>query len=174
MQDKLSKTTLAASVVFLVVSITAFVFLYKIIVEKNKDIINMQLDWQVELTKREEIKQLDRSMEALKEERVLLDTHFAKGSDIVPFLDTIELLAVGAGIQAEIFSVDAPKGSTTLGVSIRSTGTFEQLYKFLLLLENSPYELEVSFMDLQKTSISDTASREWGANFKIKLISFLP
>ena len=35
-------------------------------------------------------------------------------------------------------------------MAIKASGSFEALYKFLTLLENSPYELDFISMDIQK------------------------
>jgi translation initiation factor IF-2 len=103
---------------------------------------------------------------------------------VVPFLDTLEGLATKVGIKAETASVDIAPDSLSLLVKINTSGSFEAIYKFLTLLENSPYELEFTGFDMQKEdSILATPdlvlnkdikkqNSKWRATFNIKLLSF--
>jgi hypothetical protein len=88
------------------------------------------------------------------------------GSNIVPLLDAIEQLALRVKAKSEITSVDFSKDNNSLLLGIKASGSFVPIYKFLMLLENFPYELEFSSVDIKKT---DT---QWEAVFKIKILSF--
>ena len=64
-------------------------------------------------------------------------------------------------------------------VAMEAKGSFPDLYKFLTLLENSPYELElieVKFSRETEPASSDKtlSASAWNATFKIKLLSFIP
>ncbi|MDP2789209.1 MAG: hypothetical protein Q8O46_04170 [bacterium] len=178
MPDKLPKMALIFSVIFLIFSVFIFIFLYKITDKKDKEFRQFQLEWQAELKTFEKMKRLDRSMKDIEEERNLLGTHFAKSSDVVPFLDTIEEEALSVRAKAEISSVDAGKNNSSLTIVVKASGSFESLYKFLTLLENSPYELEFISMNMQKLGGQDLSLKgelsQWDATFKVKLLSFLP
>lgn len=148
----------------------------------NKVKISEQVlgEWQKEASRREEIRSLYRSIKTIEKQKSLIETHFAQGSNIVPFLDTIENLASKTEAKAEITSVDIAKDNAGLMVGIKASGSFEAVYRFLLLLENSPYELEFISMDMQKTvtqNVSDKNKKSkippWNAVFKIKLLSFI-
>ena len=93
------------------------------------------------------------------------------------FLDTIEGLAPRAGVEAEVTSVDPPGDSAGLRIGIKASGTFTGVYKFLTLLENSPYELEFIGVDIKRETKTDAnksvAIPKWNAVFKIKLLSFV-
>ena len=100
----------------------------------------------------------------------------------MPFLDTVEGLAPKAGVKAEVTSVDVLSNSNGLVVGMKASGTFNGLYKFLILLENSPYELEFISMNMQSETVVTVSNTEdknalvpkWNTAFKIKLLSFLP
>ena len=94
----------------------------------------------------------------------------------MPFLDTIEALALKAKAKAEVILVDVPKNTTTLVVEVRAEGSFDGVYKFLNLLENSPYEIEFISVDMQKSGVSDPKNKEpskWTSSLKIRLLSFI-
>lgn len=130
--------------------------------------------WHTEASRREEIKSLNRSMEMIEEERASLQAHFAQSADVVLFLDAIEGLAPKAGVKAEVLSVDTVDKEAGLRMNMKASGSFEEIYKFLTLLENAPYELEFISIDMQK-KIGQTSGKKplWEAIFKIKLLSFI-
>lgn len=133
-----------------------------------------------EASRREEVKLLNNSIETIKRDKALIESHFAKSSDVVPFLDTIEALGPKVGVKAETTSVDISKDNTALVVQIKATGDFKNIYRFLTLLENSPYELEFTSVDIQKGGESGVdeqgipfSNAGWEATFGIKLLSFI-
>lgn len=177
MKMNFKKLPLILSTLLLAFSGVVFWFVYEGIDNNKKIAEQAQTEWSTEATRRNEAKSLDRTMKAIEKERELLDTHFAKSSDIVPFLDTVEKIALKAKIKAEVSSVDILKNNAGLTVGLKATGSFDAIYRFLLLLENSPYELEFNSINLQTNAGEADAGGfipEWSAIFNIKLLSFLP
>src|SRR3989338_2113019 len=175
---KFQKTPLFLSIIFLVFSCFIFLFFYEEIQNNSKTSELAQITWRSEANKRNETQSLNRSLQMTKQERTLLETHFIRSSDVVPFLDMIEKLAPEVGARVEISLVDIPKDNSGLIVEMKVTGIFEALYKFLTLLENSPYELDFISMDIQKLGgeiVSDKIRlfSQWSAIFRIKLLSFI-
>lgn len=169
---KFKKTPLFLALAFLAVSVFVFFWLLHKINENKRLSAEARLEWLNEETRRYEIKSLDILLKDAEKEREELDAHFAQSSNIVPFLDSTQELAKKAGAASEIVSVDALKEDGELAVVMRAAGSFESVYKFLELLENSPYELEFATVDLKKTNEANSA--KWEAFFKIKLLSFIP
>ncbi|MGH7249515.1 MAG: hypothetical protein ACREGC_00930, partial [Minisyncoccia bacterium] len=165
------------SLVFLVLCFGVFFFLYQMINNNTQKTQKNLVAFETEASRREDIRSLDRSLQKVADARAELDTHFAQSSDVVPFLDTVEKLAPEAGAQAQVSSVDTLPNKTGLVVGLKASGSFEALYKFMTLLENSPYELNFLSMDLsQSTGIgADKAvgGGGWTANLKIQLLSFI-
>jgi len=178
MQNNSKKIQLPFSIIFFIFFVLAFWFLYKEINTNNQKAEQSMVELESETKKRDEIKFLNRSIGIIQENKTLLETHFAQSSDIVPFLDTIEALAVKAGVKAEVASVDAFKNSGVLTVQVNTSGNFERLYKFLTLLENSPYELEFASINMQREAELDVITNKvkelkWQTVFKIRLLSFI-
>lgn len=178
------KKYLALSFIFLLFSALFFFFLYKGIKDNNAISKKADIDWTVELKRQEEIKTLDSSLRALAQEKALFDSHFAKSSDIVPFLDTVEQLAAKVGARAEVYAVEQKTDTTegakpSLVVGMKATGSFEAIYKFITLLENAPYELEILSMGIEKLSDAENIDGKykapgWSSVLRVKLISFVP
>ena len=179
MQNNFPKMSLFLSFMFFCVSFFVFLFFYRAISDNNKESQLKEQQWQSETLRRNGIKQLDDSVKMIEGDRAQLETHFAQSSDIVPFLDTIEGLAPKTGITAEVTSVDLSADRTELVVGMKTSGTFNGLYKFLTLLENSPYELEFIGVDMRREMGVNIGSKnivisKWNIALKIKLLSFVP
>jgi hypothetical protein len=144
----------------------------------NAKAVSDEQIWQAEVERRDEIKALDSSIQSISSERTQLDTHFAKSSDVVPFLDTLGALGTQVGTKIQVVSVNISQDNNGLLVELKASGTFEALYKYITLLENSPYEIEFSGMDLQKDISTGTGAKGakasmWNMVLNIKLLSFI-
>ena len=178
MKNNFQKISLILLAVFFVFFCFAFVFLYKKINSNNQKAEQDATTWQTETLRRDNIRSLDRLLQKIADSRILLETHFAKSSDVVPFLDTIEKLALEVGTKAEVNSVDILTDNTGLIVGLKASGSFEAIYKFLTLLENSPYELDFPSIDMHKLAVSGVSEEniqnlKWEAAFRIQLLSFV-
>jgi hypothetical protein len=180
MKNNFPKIPMFLSAIFFVFFCLAFLFFYKMINSNDKESQLKEGEWQSETTKRDEIRALDYSVKIMEGERDQLETHFAQSSDVVPFLNTIDGLAGGVDVKEEVTSVDVEADNTSLLVGMKASGTFSNLYKFLTLLENSPYELEFTGVDMRKETVSEVGNGnknvpvpKWDAVYKIKLLSFV-
>ena len=161
------------SIIFFLVFCFLFLTLYRQIESHSREAGQNLALWQTEALKRDNLRELYNSMKMIEVERAELEKHFAKSSDVVPFLDTVERLARDTGAQAEITSVNVLGDKTGLSVGVKASGAFTALYKFIKLLENSPYELEFVSMDLRKVTASDSQNAGWNLSLGITLISFI-
>ncbi|HEY4493861.1 MAG TPA: hypothetical protein VJB95_00285 [Candidatus Paceibacterota bacterium] len=169
MRSALSKLPLLISFIFLALSAVVFFSLYRAV---NKNIVlaeGAEAVWQKEMSRQNDIKSLQNSIRLIDKEKEELTAHFIASSDVVPLLDMLERLAREVGAKGEITFVDNGGGNAGLTVSLRAAGSFESIYKFIRLLENSPYELEFTFLDLKKL---DTKTPSWEASIRVKLLTF--
>ncbi len=168
MQNKSKKILLAVSIIIFLFFCIILFFVYKQTTNNMKTSEESQALLQKEISRREEIKSFNDSFKSIEVDKTLLETHFAQSSDIVPFLNAIEKMASSTGTKAEVSFIEiAPDGSGLL-VDMKDTGSFSQVYNLLRLLENSPYELEFTSIE-----IHNATKGNWEATFKIKLISFI-
>ncbi|MFZ3011551.1 MAG: hypothetical protein WA060_00940 [Minisyncoccia bacterium] len=179
MKKNLQKILLGVSIILFVIFSLAFVFLFKKINDNYKETNQNTIAWMEEERKREDIVSLGQSLQEIIDDKTLLETHFAKSSDVVPFLDNIEKLAPKAGVQIEVDSVNIKNNNTGLVVGLKASGSFGAIYKFLTLLENSPYQLDFTSMHISKVQTGDTPGKNtkdsrWEGIFKIQLLSFIP
>ena len=177
MKNNLQKISILLAILLFMLSCFTFFFLYRQININDKKADTDTTTWQTEAARRNDITSLNNSLTQVSSDRDLLETHFTQSSDIVPFLNTIEQLAPPTGAKAEVDSVGTGTNNTGLVVELKASGTFTQVYKFLELLENSPYELNFLSMDIHKSTILDgssgvTNNSSWDAIFQIQLLSF--
>lgn len=177
MKHAFKKVSLILSITLFISSCGVFLFVFREIDKNIKKGEQLQIEWRKEDMRRDEIKSFDRSFKAIEGQSTELETHFAKSSDIVPFLNSLEGTATLAHVKAEVSSVDVLSDKTGLGVSMNAHGNFSQIYKFLTLLENFPYELEILSVDLRKGGAPEALGQSdtlpnWVAIFRIKLLSF--
>ena len=172
------KTLFFSSIFFFVFSLLVFYFLYKETNKNKKVAEDTLIDWQNEKQKRDEIKSLDTLVKSISQDKILIETHFAQSSNIVPFLDTIEGLALRVSVKAKVDSVNISEDGLSLTVDLKAIGNFSAVYRFLTLLENALYELEIISLNIENAISDDLSgkvkkSAEWQADFKIKLLSFI-
>ncbi len=173
MKHKSSTIAFIIALMFFIMSVTAFVFLYIYIQSKNKEAIDSHVEWQTEESRRSNVKSMEAFLGDSTEDQIEIDKHFVKNADIVSFLDLIESFAPSVGAEAEVTLINIPKEGAGLLVEINSKGNFESVYKFLSLLENAPYELEIVSVSLRSSPLNDGGSSLWEAKFKIKLLSLI-
>ncbi len=178
MQNNFPKTQFVISLIAFFAAVLCYAFSDYLINSNLGKAQSMEEEWQTESVKRENTRVLAHSVEVIQSERLELDTHFAKSSDVVPFLDTMEALAPKVGTKAEVTSVELLKEPIALEVGLRASGSFGNLYRFLTLLENSPYELEINSVEMHKVGeigavVSEAGPTGWNMVLKIKLLSFI-
>lgn len=171
MQSKLKKILLIFSITSFLVFCALFLFLFEEIGNNNKVSKQAQSDFLQEASRRQNIKDFNNSFKSIEEDKVLLETHFAQSSNIVPFLDLIEKTGDSVGTKAEVSFIEIAKDNSGLVIIMKDTGNFNQVYKFIRLLENFPYELELTSVEMH--SVPTENKNIWEAILKIKLISFI-
>ena len=177
MKNLFNKKSPIFSLIILVFCCFMFVFLYRQIDINKNAYQNDETKWQQETERRNGIKLLNSSISKIEDEKNLLETHFAQSSDVVPFLDTMEATGAKVGVKAQVVLVDISKDGKNLVLEMKADGSFEGIYRFILLLENSPYELEFTSTDIQKNEITTAQgkkSNNWTADLKMNLLSFVP
>jgi hypothetical protein len=173
MRIKLPKIRILLAVGLFVFSLVLFAFLNTYVNEKNTIANSLEEKWQVEELRRENIKNLEHFLEEKSGDISLLDVHFVASGDVVTFLDLVENLGKQVSSKSEVTLIDIPKDNSGLLVEVRSEGSFDSIYKFLRLLENAPYELEIVSLEMSTSSGEEESYPVWDSTFRIKLISFI-
>lgn len=179
MKNNFPKIPLFISIIFLALFCVALFLLYQAINNSNQKAEENTIKLETENSRRDDIKTLNHLLETISGDRIKLESHFAPSSNIVPFLDSIEKMAPTVGASVQVDSINTTVDKTGLLIGLKASGSFEAVYKFLTLLENSPYELDFISVDVHKTNAEDSSDKnakgsKWEAVFKIQLLSFIP
>ncbi len=169
---------IALGSLFIGISVFAFFYVFQSINTKNENTAILLEQIKTESDRRNKVTALNAEIKAIAPQRAVLETHFANSSDVVPFLDTLQELSRQALAPAEVSSVDLSKDGKTLEVSMNAQGDFAGISRLLALLQNSPYELDFSSVDIKRKILSDAEAKiasgmpAWNASFKLNLLSF--
>lgn len=168
------KKYLLFSIMFFVLVCFAFIFLYKKISDNEEMSRQKQIQWEIEESKKNEINSLGKVIASSQEGINFLESHFLKESDIVSFLGYIEESSASVFLRTEVTSVNTSVEGDSLILEIKSVGPFDSLYRFVKLLENSKYEIEITSFDLQKEGSGvEGGVQNWRGSFNIKVLTFI-
>ncbi len=123
-------------------------------------------------------------------DRAALQSLFVQSGTEADFLTWIESLADTANLDHQIESVSSagdslPSGFQHLHIIVSTKGGWQSTYKFLKLLENAPYKLDIQTVDFTASqnspgdvSTSTTNAIEgngsvWQATFTIQVVGFI-
>ena len=107
-------------------------------------------------------------MNEIVDEKQKIDSVSLDKESIINFIENLESIAgkTGASIKIGNINIDNQE-KKGLSFQFNLTGNFNQLFHYLILLENLPYLINIERMDFKKL-----APNEWGANFEILVNSF--
>jgi hypothetical protein len=125
-----------------------------------------------------EIGQLRKNVQATDENLKQLTLHFINTGDIVPFLETVEGYGRTLHVVTKFDSVVVEKSPNRVTLSLSANGTFTDVYRFIALLESSPYELTFTNVNLQSTDggtqDKKLATGIWNAHITLSVLSVIP
>lgn len=171
-------TNIIIAILCLGACVFAFVYIFQEIQSKNEAATQAIEEFKTESERVNKIAALNEEIKTIKDQTDKLNSHFARSSDIVPFLDNLQSLGVLAGAPLEVSSVSLSTEGDSLDVAVRAEGSFASVHKLLALLQNSQYQLQFSAVKFS-TSAFVSADKKvkntnptWEAVFTIKLTSF--
>ena len=167
---ELGLAPLVISAVFFLAALSVFYFFLGATRANNRQADSAKLEWLKLTAEKKEAESLSVMLISLLKDREELDKHFITGTNIVPLLDMIEKTAGQTGAEAEVTQVETPKGKNFLEIKVTARGQFESIYKLLLLLESSPFELSISGAEIKKENGGEAS--DWSARFIIRLSGF--
>lgn len=112
--------------------------------------------------------------------RLELEKHFVTSDGLVSFIEYVESLddISGGTLVIDDVGVSDENGKPVLGVSLSMSGTYQEIYKLLSLIETMPYEINVPILDLSVSDIVSGAgvkatNPEWNAEIDFVVVSYL-
>lgn len=173
MKNKLKKRTLLLIAVILlnIIFAAGIAFLFKTISSKKLVLMALQNKILETEEKKQGISALKNLLKNIGAQKQEIDNIFTEENKIVDFIESLEDIAKLAGAEISFRNADIPANSSannSLPVFLFDIrGSFEAVFKFLKLAENLPYQTNIQNLGLL------LEEKNWRANFKIQLLSFL-
>lgn len=155
-------------------SIGVYSYFFSQVRSKNESASLMNQDVEIALSRQDQIQELKKTLARTEIERQSIDSHFVENDNPTIFLESLEYLGKQSGTMFTLSSVLEVKEKdkpSRLEAGFKASGSFAQIYKLILLIENMPYEVEFKNVSLN-AGISQTESL-WEINGIINLISFI-
>jgi Tfp pilus assembly protein PilO len=137
---------LGLAVIANVAAVSAYLYVFGGIKEKNEQISRLEDDIIVKQEQIVEDTSLKATLEQTEKDRNRIFSYFVHEEEVADFISTIERLGKSAGTAVEINSVADEKSADDLGsltLSLLSRGTWQDTINFLAMLENLPYKVTV-------------------------------
>jgi len=158
-----------------------FTYLFIIIQKKNINISAISIEVYKLNQSLKEQSNIKKTLEITEGERDQLSSYFVSGDSVVSFIERIEGYALKTNTTIVISSVDIDEDLKVLNLTLSTSGSFQDLYQLLVLLENAPVEFQFVSTSFSKVGPSGASAPEslqvddssvWSAEFDINLISF--
>lgn len=136
---------LALSILAMVVALGALVFFLKIIANKNKHTSIVLVTLANNIVKKEKRDVLLEKISEVELVKQTIDGHFVDPTKIDSFIDYLEKLGKDAGseVKVENFEISTAE-KNKLMVRLSAEGTFNNIMRTIMLLENTPYQIYIT------------------------------
>ncbi len=141
-QTRKSIILCVSSILLLIIVGALYAYCFLQIKHENEYTSGLSKQLLTESQKQDDDRRLAIAIKETDEGRTKLNSYFVTGDGSVHFLGIIEGYSDVAGTQAKFTTVDYDTAKNKLIMSLRITGTFQDVYQNILMLENAPYELE--------------------------------
>lgn len=123
--------------------------------------------------KLQNLKAFEKILDERRSDREVIENLFIGEKEIVRFIEDLEEAGRTSGVGLEVQSAALAPGPKELGPSFRlsAAGDFKTLFRYLLLVENLPYETAWEQITLQKTAAEGKAP-SWSGLYTLKLLSY--
>lgn len=177
---------LGTSFLLLLSAIGGYVYLYSRITKKTESVESVAIEIENEKRSQQNISGLKRSIVLTEQKNKILESHFVTEGKVVNFIESIEMLGKESGVVVDIQSLQPGEqtGKEGLYVTLSLNGEFNSVNKFILLLENMPYQIvlgnvilstdkkPVPSTDPSKAVPSPVGNPKWKASVDFVLTSY--
>lgn len=118
------------------------------------------------------VKLLESQIDKIKENKEKIDSVFLKEEDMIKFIEILEGLGKKTGVFVKISSAEIGKGSDNPRFRITTRGPFQNIFHYIVLLENLPNQIAFDNLNFIKKAGGDEKNSEWESDIEISVISF--
>ena len=180
-----NRTTLMLiiSAIVMVLSLVTLVLFFRIIANKNEHTSRVLTTLAGKIERKKNIDSLTQKIDEVEATKAEVDGHFVDGAKIDSFIDYLEKLGVSAGTDVKVESfVISETNKNLLLVTLYSKGTFTNIMRTLMLIENAPYQIHITSTSLSQqlssTNLDNTTAKKtppttslWQANVSFTILT---
>ncbi|MFA4890627.1 MAG: hypothetical protein WC587_03305 [Candidatus Paceibacterota bacterium] len=156
-----------------VAAVFLWFYLYSKIEEWQTSIVKITNDLAFSEANAQNLKLLKNQTEETAGSKEIIDKVFLGKKDIVSFMEYLEKTGKDIGVSVDFSSVkldDTGQEKPYFQFSLK--GKFENVFRFIVLLENIPNQIVFDRMDISKNGENSPSAGEWEANVGMSLASY--
>jgi len=179
MKNKKSTLILIVSIIVTLVIIGMFIYMLRVIRNKNYFTSAALIVLKEGMEKKENILVFSERINEVKQIQEKISRYFINQDKIDTFVDYLEKLGIGIGSEVIVKSIDVlEKEKNVVIFNISISGEFDQVLKTIYLLENIPYQINITKLYLNKNITTKLEEKregieiiEWEAVIIFKIAS---
>lgn len=145
MKKKYTNLMLIVSIVMALITISAFIFIFKVIENKNKHASKVLITLADKMAEKENAKLLAKKVTELGIVHENINNYFIDPSKIDTFVDYLEKLGIENKTDLSIKNIEArEKEQNIITFEVLVSGSFNDVMKVVYLLENIPYNVSLN------------------------------
>ncbi|MBU3925929.1 hypothetical protein KJ763_02040 [Patescibacteria group bacterium] len=163
-------------IIIFILNLTTFLgclFLYSEIKDQREAVKERINSVKLLEEKSQNVKLLSSQTEDIAINKEKLESAFLKEENIIGFIEKLESIGKEVNVSVKIFSAEIGKGSDSPRLRINLKGTFQNIFGYITLLENLPYQISFDSLNLVKKVSGDEKIGDWDSDIEISIISFL-
>lgn len=169
MKNKRSIILLALALAANGAAAAGWFYLYSVIANQKRAVNEARSDLALIEKKASDSRSLKTFMDGIKKETEKIDAVFLNEEMLVNFIEDVEDISRKTGVFLEINSIKTgKKGDLGANFIFKLSGGFGEIFRFLGLLENMPYQIIIKKAHLR----SEGKSSDWAADVSVILTSF--
>lgn len=141
------------AIVTMLATLSVFIVVFRSIKHKNEHAYAVSEILSEKMFQKENFDKLQNVVNENKEQREKISSFLVDTTKIDEFVGMLEDLGAKVGTDLTVGSVEVPKGKKNLvSIDLSSKGSFNNIMKLVVLLQNIPYETSVNKVYLNKNS----------------------
>lgn len=158
-----SVKNLILSIIIMMLSVGTFVYFYKIISNKNKHTQAVFNNLADKMAKKDNIENVNKEIAEVDKLKTTIDGYFVDLTKVDSFIDYLEEIASDINVKVQVESLEPmPKDKNTLSVRVAFDSSFSDVTNTILLLENAPYNIQITKVSFDKRIESSTITDDKG------------
>ena len=156
-------TRLGILLVLCVAAVAVYFLLYRTVTDVSGELAALEKEVREKSTDASRVAAAKNTLRTLDVDEASVAAYLVLSSDIVPFLERLELIGAELGADVSVVSVAKEKEGSRehLVLSLKITGAFESVMRTVGAIEHAPYDIATSELSVARTP---AASGEWSAS----------